>query len=222
MTEVFRPMIYGKIAAVMRDIEAVGKDKRNPQQGYQFRGIDDVYNEVHSHLARHGVFTVPRVVSERSEERTTPKGSVLIYRILTIEFDFFAEDGSSVTVVVIGEGMDSGDKASNKAMSVAHKYALIQVFAIPTREDKDPEMESPEATPRQERPKETSTRPASKPVGPETYTGTDGQKKVIDDFFKRHKLDSKYRDSFHERLNGRQLTLSNLKAVGEEVTRQPN
>lgn len=143
------PAIYRAIGAVMRDLEAIGKARRNTQQGYSFRGIDDVYNELHGHLARHGVFTVPRVLEDRTEERTTGKGSVLIYRVLRIRCRFYAADGSFVDAVVIGEGMDSGDKASNKAMAVAHKYALMQVFAIPTEDQKDPEHESHDVPPRQ-------------------------------------------------------------------------
>jgi hypothetical protein len=101
---------------------------------YKFRGIDDVYNALHPLLAENGVFTIPQVLEERSEERTTRGGGALIYRILRIKYIFYAEDGSSVEAIVIGEGMDSGDKASNKGMAVGHKYTLLQAFAIPTEE----------------------------------------------------------------------------------------
>lgn len=140
-------LIYSKIPAIMEDICSIGKDRQNTAQGYKFRGIDDVYNELHSVLAKHKVFTVPKIIAERHEERISAKGGLLLYRVLTIEYTFFAEDGSFVTSVVIGEGMDSGDKASNKAMSVAHKYCLLQVFAIPTEDSKDPENGSPDPLP---------------------------------------------------------------------------
>lgn len=126
--------IYSAIAAIQRDIDAIGKTKRNQSQGFNFRGIDDVYNAIHPLLAQHGVFTVPEVLDDRSEDRQTKNGGALIYRILKIKYTFYAEDGSSISAVVIGEGMDSGDKASNKAMSIAHKYAFFQVFSIPTEE----------------------------------------------------------------------------------------
>lgn len=138
--------IYSSMACIMADIDAVGKNQKNQQQGFKFRGIDDIYNAVHPILAKHGVFTVPTVLSERSEERTTTRGGNLIYRILTMKYTFFASDGSSVDSVVIGEGMDSGDKAANKAMSVAHKYALLQALCIPTEEMVDPDKESFEVT----------------------------------------------------------------------------
>lgn len=137
-------LIYKKIIDVMKSIDAIGKSRDNKGQGYKFRGIDEVYNELHPLLAEHGVFTVPVVLEERSEERTTAKGSVLIYRILKMKYWFYAEDGSSIDCIVVGEGMDSGDKASNKAMSVAHKYAFLQIFAIPTEDAKDPENETPD------------------------------------------------------------------------------
>lgn len=154
-------MIYKKIADVMRDLDAVDKLQRNTQQSYSFRGIDDVYNALHPLLAKHGVFTVPEVLEDRTEDRVSQKGGVLIYRILKIQFYFFAEDGSCVNAIVVGEGMDSGDKASNKAMAAAHKYALVQVFAIPTKEAKDSENESHEV-----KPKATAKAPAPPPQKP--------------------------------------------------------
>lgn len=135
--------VAATIIAVMRDIDAIGKDRENKMQGFRFRGIDDVYNALHDVMAKHGLFTIPRVLEERTEDRTTKNGSALIYRILKIEFDFVDETGDKITVgPFIGEGMDSGDKASNKAHSIAHKYALLQVFMIPTVDPKDPDEES--------------------------------------------------------------------------------
>ena len=121
----------------------VGKNRKNTQgTGYNFRGIDDMYNALQAAMINHGVFTVPEVTNERSEERESRNGAHLIYRVLTIRYRFYCEDGSFVETTVIGEAMDSGDKATNKAMSVAHKYALIQVFCIPTEEAKDPENDT--------------------------------------------------------------------------------
>jgi len=135
--------IYAAMADAMADVDAIGKDKRNGAQGFNFRGIDDVYNKLHGVMAKHRIFTAPEVIASESQERKTSKGGTLIYRILTIKYHFFCDDGSSVDVTVIGEGMDSGDKASNKAMSIAHKYALFQVFMIPTEDIVDPDAETP-------------------------------------------------------------------------------
>jgi hypothetical protein len=158
--------IYSRIVAVMADVGAIAKDKRNTQQSYNFRGIDDVYNELHNTLAKHGVFTVPYVLDERSEERPTRDGKgLLLYRVLKIRYRFYAPDGSFVTAVLMGEGMDSGDKASNKAQAVAHKYALLQVFAIPTEEPKDPEVDSPEVGKGRAKAPPVEAKAAPKPQG---------------------------------------------------------
>jgi len=141
--------IHQAIAAAMKDIEAIGKDRENAAQHFRFRGIDDVYNALHPIMARFGIFSVPSVVAERTEERASRNGGALIYRMLTVQYTFFAADGSSVQATVIGEGMDSGDKASNKAMAVAHKYALLQLFAIPTEDMVDPDAESHAVEPRE-------------------------------------------------------------------------
>jgi hypothetical protein len=141
-------MIHEAIADIMIETDAISKDKRNTQQNYQFRGIDDIYNAVHPLFAKHGVFSVPNVLEDRTEERTTKGGSALIYRVLKIRYDFCARDGSSIQATVIGEGMDSGDKASNKAMAVAHKYAIMQILSIPTDDAKDPENDSHELRPK--------------------------------------------------------------------------
>lgn len=134
--------IYQSITAAMADIEPIAKGRRNQQQGFQFRGIDDIMNELQPVLKNYGLFVVPEVLSMQREERETKSKSTLLYSILTIKYTFYASDGSSVSAVVIGEGMDSGDKASNKAMAVAMKYALLQVFCIPTEDAKDPDEES--------------------------------------------------------------------------------
>ena len=133
--------IYEAISATMADVGAIGKDTKNTQQGFMFRGIDAVMNALQPAMLKNHIFVVPEVLEQTREERTTQKGATLIYSILRMKYTFFAEDGSSVSAVVIGEGMDSGDKASNKAMSIAFKYACFQVFCIPTEEMKDPDAE---------------------------------------------------------------------------------
>lgn len=147
MSEAARaPMIYGAISAAMADITAIGKDKYNQQQGFKFRGIDDVMNILKPILTKHQIFTVPTVLEQTREVKTTLKGGELRYSLLKIAFSFYAPDGSHVDAVTLGEGMDSGDKASNKAMAIAYKYALFQVFCIPTEEMTDPDAETPEPT----------------------------------------------------------------------------
>lgn len=135
--------IYQAITNVMQEDYAITKNKRNQQQGFMYRGIDDVMNTFQPLLAKNKIFVVPEVLTEYREERTTSKEKTLIYSVLKVKYTFYAEDGSSVSAVVVGEGMDSGDKASNKAMAVAMKYAMFQTFCIPTEEMTDPDAETP-------------------------------------------------------------------------------
>ena len=135
--------IYESISAAMTEIKAVEKLKKNIQgSGFMYRGIDDVMNALQPILAKNKIFVCPQVLEQTREERKSSKGNNLLYSILKIKFVFFAEDGTNVEVVTLGEAMDSGDKASNKAMSIAFKYALFQIFCIPTEEMQDPDGES--------------------------------------------------------------------------------
>lgn len=148
-------LIYAAIAGVMEDVGAVSKEKefRSSQGGYKFRGIDDVMNALHPAMVKNKVFVVPTIMEQNREVRTTSKGGTMYVSICRIRYDFYAEDGSSVSAVVIGEGADTGDKATNKAMSIAFKYACFQVFCIPTEEMIDPDSERPEMDEGIEKPK---------------------------------------------------------------------
>ena len=139
--------IFQALAAVNREIDAIGKNSRNQQQGFNFRGIDDAYNALHGLLAKHGIVTLPRVIDREYSERTTKNGGALFVTKLMVEYTFAAEDGSSIVVgPVLGEAMDSGDKGANKALAIAHKYVLFQAFTIPTLFS-DPDEETHEVAP---------------------------------------------------------------------------
>ena len=142
--------IYQAIISAMSDIGVIGKEKKNAQQGFKYRGVDDVMNALQPVMVQHGLFVVPEIIDQKREERQTNRGGNLIYSVCTVRYTFYAKDGSSVQCVVVGEGMDSGDKATNKAMSSAFKYACFQVFCIPTEEMKDPDAEVHTVAPREE------------------------------------------------------------------------
>lgn len=151
--------IFESINAVMKDCGFIAKDSKNQQQNYKFRGIDAVMNALNPALIKNKVFVVPEVLEQEREERQTSKGGLLIYSVVKVRYKFYAEDGSCVEACVVGEGMDSGDKATNKAMSAAFKYACFQTFCIPTEEMKDSEDDSPEPAPKQ---RKTAQKPAQK------------------------------------------------------------
>lgn len=178
------PIIYKKIIEVMADVNAIGKDRRNQQQGFQFRGIDDVMNELHSSLAKCGVFVLPKVLEETRTTGKTKNGGDMFYTRLKINFGFYAEDGSHVDAVVIGEAMDTGDKASNKALSIGLKYAMLQVFCIPTEDDKDPDAVSPQPAAGTMRQQPQQKKPAPKlPFEPKGGETTPDEKKELGALF---------------------------------------
>jgi hypothetical protein len=139
--------IHERLLAVMNDVQAVGKNDRNTSQNFNFRGIDAVINAVGPAFRKHGVFVVPEVQSSvytqvEVGKNRTPMGHCR----LEVAFAFVASDGSQVEAVVPAEAMDSGDKATAKAMSVALRTALLQVLALPTDEP-DPDASSYERAP---------------------------------------------------------------------------
>ena len=141
-------LIYKKIPVIMWKIGVIGKDRINKIQNYQFRWIDDMYNALNQHLTEEKVFFTSEILSTEREERESKNGGTLIYSVITMKFTAYAEDGSSVSSTTVGESMDSWDKSMNKAMSTAYKYALMQIFCIPTEDDKDTENSSPEPKPK--------------------------------------------------------------------------
>lgn len=139
-------MIYKAMLNIMSDVDAIKKEKKNQQQGFMFRGIDDMMNSLHGLFAKHGVFIIPIVESYDVKERPTKSGGINYFTHAVITFNFTAQDGSFISIKNVGEAMDSGDKGMNKAMSIALKYALMQTFLIPTEDIADPDAEVAEET----------------------------------------------------------------------------
>jgi hypothetical protein len=173
--------VYHAINQVQRALasEGISKSRKNQQQGYNFRGIDDVYNTVSPLLGQHGLCILPRVLSRECIERQNKSGGALFYVTCEVEFDFVsAEDGSKHVVKTYGEAMDSADKATNKAMSAAYKYALMQAFAIPTEGDNDADAHHHDVEPQR---KANGLLPG---VG--VHKGTDGMLEALPDEMQMH------------------------------------
>ncbi len=136
--------VAAKLAA-----EGVSKSRSNQQQGYKFRGIDEVLNALSRALADEKLIIIPHVRERELTERQTKNGNALFYVVVMAEYTFVsAEDGSQFTAgPFYGEAMDSADKATNKAMSAAYKYMAIQTFCIPTEGDNDADATTHEVAP---------------------------------------------------------------------------
>lgn len=166
--------VYQAIATAMAEIakEGIGKNRKNDQQGYKFRGIDDVYNALAPILSKCGLVMLPRVLAREVVERTTAKGNAIFYVTVDVEFDLVcAEDGSKHTVKTFGEAMDTADKATNKAMSAAYKYMAMEVFCIPTEGDNDAD-----ATTHEVKAKVSPVRPNS--AGEDFWNNAQGDEKA--------------------------------------------
>ena len=127
------------LSAVMEDAGAVRKSERNTHQNFSFRGIDSVVNAVSPALRKHGVVVLPTVNECIYETVVVGQNRTSMGHVrLDVTYAFHAPDGSSVAARVSAESMDSGDKATAKAMSVAFRTALLQVLCLPT-DDVDPD-----------------------------------------------------------------------------------
>lgn len=181
------PKIFKALADVASDIEAVSKSKKNAQQGFQYRSIDDIYNMISPLLGKHRVVTVPTMLERKSEPYET-QGKQLWNRVtIKMQYDFTADDGSKVTVILEAEGSDSGDKGTNKALSMAHKYALIQLFHIPTADTEDSDATDAAVAAAQAAEIEkaaknntaaTTAKPAAAPAAPAKLSPADAAKKM--------------------------------------------
>ncbi|HEX6968933.1 MAG TPA: ERF family protein [Micromonosporaceae bacterium] len=145
-----KPTVVEALSAVMTAIKAVGKGERNQAQGYNFRGIDAVVNAVSPALRDNGVVVVPVVedvtynVVEVGQKRTPMRECTV-----RVRYVFHGPGGDTIECVTVGEAMDSGDKATPKAMSVAFRVALLQALCLPT-DEKDPDADAYERAPRTE------------------------------------------------------------------------
>jgi hypothetical protein len=155
--------VYKAIAEVAGELAQTGisKDSKNQSQGFMFRGIDAVYNHLAPLLAKHKLVILPRCIERECVERQTARGGMMFSVTVKAEFDMVsALDGSKHTIATYGEAMDSGDKATNKAMSAAYKYAAFQAFCIPTEETSmDADAETHQVQPRAK----PAAKPAAKP-----------------------------------------------------------
>ena len=136
--------IYGALIEAQRIIGGVGKDGRNEFDGYNYRKVDDVMDAVHEAFCKAGIVVMPEVVDYIPDQKQRKGGGTMMFVTVKMNYRFVAEDGSSITATVIGQGADVGDKAGNKALAAAYKYCMFQVLAIPSGEMHDSEEDTPQ------------------------------------------------------------------------------
>jgi hypothetical protein len=127
---------------VMKQVGAVKKNDRNASQGFNFRGIDAVVNAVSPALQKYGVIVVPSVEDyEYASVEIGKNRTVMGHVKVKVTYTFIGAGGDAIKATVVGEAMDSGDKATAKAMSVAFRTALLQTLSLPT-DEADPDSQS--------------------------------------------------------------------------------
>lgn len=141
------------LAAVMAEVRGVGKDGFHDAPGakFKFRGVDAVVNAVGPALRNHHVIVVPQLLDVTRRDVSTSGGKASRETCVTVKYVFTGPDGSTLEAVVPGEAMDSADKGTAKAMSVAFRIALLQALCLPT-DDADPDSHHYEREAPQQRP----------------------------------------------------------------------
>ena len=130
------------LSEIMKAVGAIAKKDKNTAQGFNFRGIDSVVNAVSPALQKFGVIVVPSV--EEYDYQTVEIGknrTAMGHVRVKVTYTFIGANGDTIKATVVGEAMDSGDKATAKAMSVAFRTALLQSLSLPT-DEVDPDATS--------------------------------------------------------------------------------
>lgn len=186
--------IFKAIQEVMKEVGAVRKAERNTHQNFNFRGIDAITNAVSPAFRKHGVFCTPKVVESTYESVQVGQNRTNMgHARVTVRYTFHATDGSSISATVCAESMDSGDKATAKAMSVAYRTCLLQTLCLPT-DDVDPDAEIfVRSEPRTQQPRTSA--PAERNSAPVEKSNksapqrTDAQAKLINDLLRQTDCD---------------------------------
>lgn len=157
---------------VAADLAAIGiaKDQKNTQQNYSYRGIDPLYDTLAPICAKHGLIILPDVEEYHRENGSTKNGTLTVVVWVRVRYKFTHIHNKQFTnCVFFGEAIDYSDKATNKAITAAYKYMVIQTFNIPINgTDNDADNTTPE-----------QSKPADKKATPKKIGYTD---KELTDF----------------------------------------
>lgn len=177
------PKVHAAIVAVMAEIGAIEKTKRNEQQNFMFRGVGDAMAACQPLFVKHKLYIRPVKVSADSTKGNIDRDGkpraglhsrqTIVYRVTS------AEDGSFVDCESTGEAMDFGDKAAGKVMSVSFKFLIFQLFCIPDHNpENDPDGQSPGEPPDDGRRQQTQGRTQSRPAAQAKSEPTDQEKAI--------------------------------------------
>lgn len=124
--------IYEKISAVMKDVQYLTKDDRVEFGSTKYKALSEekVTTIMRAELLKYNLVVFP---IEQFANRTGSITHVDVkYRIVNVD-----DPEDFIEVVSCGDGADSQDKGSGKAMTYAYKYMWLRTFSLPTGEDPD-------------------------------------------------------------------------------------
>ena len=148
--------IYEKMSLITSEIGVVEKNLEVPTGGkksYKAVSERDVLDAVKPIEAKYRVYSYPAsrqvidrdvLVKESEYNGQVTRTNSLFMRIDTV-YRFVNMDNPAeyIDITTYGDGIDTGDKATGKAMTYADKYALMKGYKISTGDDPDKDA-SPE------------------------------------------------------------------------------
>ena len=156
MNDVKEMNIYEKMSAITAEIGVVEKNlnvKVNSNSSYKAVSERDVLDAVKPIEQKYRVYSYPAnrkivdrdvLTKETEYNGTITRTNTLFMRVETVyRFVNIDKPDEFIETTVYGDGLDTGDKASGKAMTYADKYALMKAYKLSTGDDTDKEA-SPE------------------------------------------------------------------------------
>jgi len=137
VSEVLVNDLASALSAAMGEVETIKKDGKNTMQGYAFTSEAAIANTLRPIMSKHGLSLVPTNIRVVNADTVQTKNATMQRVAVEATYTLMHKGGQSFTVTVPGEGMDSLDKAIPKALTMAYKYAMIQVFCVGRGDDPD-------------------------------------------------------------------------------------
>ncbi len=139
--------IYEKILAIMNEVQYLAKDDHVSFGSTSYKALSEekVTSVMRQKLVKYKLIVYP-IAQTASRDKTITHVDV-IYRMQDTE-----DPSQYIDIASCGDGADTQDKGSGKAMTYAFKYMWLRTFALPTGEDPD-KISSAELDARQESPK---------------------------------------------------------------------
>jgi hypothetical protein len=154
--EIKKLNIYERLSLITAEIGVVEKSLKvqvNQNSSYKAVSERDVLDAVKPIEQKYRVYSYPAsrqivdrdILTKESEyQGKVTRSNTLFMRVETV-YRFVNIDNPTeiIETTVYGDGLDTGDKATGKAMTYADKYALMKAYKLSTGDDPDKEA-SPE------------------------------------------------------------------------------